>query len=201
MRPRSILLAAAWGTILLALGAGVYYALFAPGAGRDLPEIPPEAMQSSEFADAPKEQSVDEQARGLKVGLEEAQITLSSGDGKLKMRMWATDGQKDGATYRVNDGVLLFALENQDSLILKVSDAEYRVEQDIAYVKGTLTGYLVGSQQFFSAAELAWDQQDKSVTARKVTYTGPHVEVSGEEMQVDMATGEVRFRGPVDAGI
>lgn len=201
MRPRSILLAAAWALILLALGAGVYYTLFAPGAGKGLPDISPEAMQKSEFSDSPQEQSVDEQARGLKVGLDEAQITLSSGDGQLKMRMWATKGEKEGATYKVKDGVLQFALENKDTLILKVSDAEYRVEQDIAYVKGTLTGYLVGSQQFFSAAELAWDQQGKAVTAKKVTYTGPHAVVSGEEMQVDLATGEVHFKGPVEAGI
>ena len=69
------------------------------------------------------------------------------------------------------------------------------------YMPATLLGYIAQGGQYFRASQLVWDQSSQSVTTSEVRYVGPSVEVTGEKMHVNLATGQVRFDGPVEVGI
>jgi len=192
-----------WLAFLALLAGSLYYGLFIRESADILPPIDIAQVQMEEPGGQTSKpgENLDEQAQDLRVDLEEAEITLSSGDGKLKMRIWADKGERDGQNYSITEGALQFALESRDTLILKVSDATYRRSESLALVEGELTGYIVGSQQYFSASSIIWDPRGKSVSATRVTYSSPHLEVTGDEMSMNLETGEVRFAGPVEAGI
>jgi hypothetical protein len=185
--------------VLVGLGASVYFGLM-----KGEPSVPvnPESVRPSDRA-APvaKEQNIEEEFRALKLSLGDAQLSLASADGKLKMRVWAESGDKEGSYYKISEGVMEFSKAEQESLIIKVSGADYRMEQGIAYVKGTLTGYVESNRQYFTAEELSWNPAKHQVTAKRVTFRSPHIEVMGEDMTVDLETGTVEFSGPVEAGI
>lgn len=190
-----------WLAIILLLGCAVWYGLFLlPSNMRRIKLAEVQTNEPGAQTSEP-EKSIDEQAEGMRMNVNNAQITMSSGDGQMKMRMWAESGDKNGDVYGIDQGALQFALESRDTLILKVTDGKFTQKKESAQVEGTLIGYIVGSQQFFSASTLTWDPNGRLVTATRVTFSSPHMEVTGDRMTINLETGEVRFEGPVEAGI
>lgn len=145
--------------------------------------------------------SVDDQAAAIELGLQDAELSITSGDGSISMTLWADAGSKVGGNYRIKTGALQFAQKGKDTILIRVTDASFVRERGTAKVRGTLTGYIYGSDQYFTAQELYWDKDKSVVTAHAVRYVGPSVDVSGSEMSIDLITKAVRFEGPVEAGI
>jgi hypothetical protein len=160
-------------------------------------------LKSSVLRDGPHEASIDERASALSAELGDAEISVHSSDGKVKMRLWADEARKKAGHYTLKQGALQFEMSDAghgNTVLLKVSDATYRREAGVVRVSGTLVGHVVGGNHFFSAEELVWDQSVALVTARRVHYVGPALDISGDSMTIDMATGKVQFDGPVEAG-
>ena len=99
------------------------------------------------------------------------------------------------------EGVLLFSLPDHDSLLLKLSDSRFSTETGVVEISGTIIGEVLGTGQFFEAEQLHWRLDEKQITANKVVYRGPNIDVSGEKMTLNLATGEVTFAGLVEAGV
>jgi hypothetical protein len=130
-----------------------------------------------------------------------AEFVIKSADGSLVMHVWADEARKDEGRYSVREGVLQFVMDQKNTLILKVSNANFSDASGIARVSGTIVGHIVGSEQFFSAEDLTWDQSTEQVRATTVSFVGPSLEVKGERMVIELDTGEVRFDGTVTAGV
>ena len=130
-----------------------------------------------------------------------AEFVIKSADGSLVMKVWADEALKNESRYSVREGVLQFVMDQRNTLLLKVSNASFSDESGIARVSGTIVGNIVGSEQFFSAENLTWDQSTEQVSASAVSFVGPSLEVMGERMVIELATGEVRFEGTVTAGV
>lgn len=191
-----------WGAVLAAFASLLWLAVYVWLQGAEFTTVKPEEVQSTAVPESTrKEPSIEEQAGPLKVGVSEAQLSLSSGDGQLKMRVWADQALKEGGQFSIDEGALQFTLQDHNTLLLRVSDADYRQESGVAHVSGTLIGSIEGTGQYFLAESLSWDQAQLYVTAEKVRYIGPHVDVTGEKMQIDLATGEVSFLGPVEGAL
>ena len=112
-----------------------------------------------------------------------------------------SDGPLGGGDYQITSGALQFVLGDKQTLLLRVTDGRYLQAKDIATVSGTLVGYLQGSQQWFTAERVVWDSHGQTLNAETVRYVAPGFEVSGSKMSVDLTTDEVRFEGPVEAGV
>jgi len=147
------------------------------------------------------EQSIEEQAGPLQLEATGWELSLSNHEGDLLMRIWARKAVKEGDRFSIDEGALQFVTEGRNVLLMRVTDATYQREKDVARVSGTLVGEVTGTYQYFSATELAWDQGTNVVTTSSVRYVGPRIEVRGEEMSVDLRTGNVSFAGPVEAGV
>lgn len=145
--------------------------------------------------------SIEEGFVATDLTLRGAELTVSSADGDLRMRIYADLGAKRDNVYSIEQGGLLFTLENEDTLLLRLSNATYRREAGVITVRGTLTGYITEGGQFFQASELLWDESARSVSTQEVRYVSPSLEVRGERMNIDLETGTVRFDGEVEVGV
>jgi hypothetical protein len=193
-----------WLLALLGFGLLTWWSVRAVHLGPALPPVLPEQVRTTAFSDSPvPEQTIKQRAEPLKLSVSGADFTLSSSDGTLKMRVWADKAAKSGGTYDLTEGALEFVLKNHDTLLLRVTDGTFRVESGVAQVSGTLIGHLVSGGQYFSAERVRWDLSSSVVQAERVRYTGPNIEVRGEQMNLDLTTGtgKVEFTGPVEAGI
>ena len=187
---------------MLCFGLAVWWVVAVWLHGPRFTEVKPEEVQSTAVpAPNPPKQSIGESAGPLKMDVNQAELSLSSGDGALKMRLWAAKANKLGDYFKIDEGTLQFTMKDRNTLLLKVSDAEYRRERGVATVSGTLIGSIVGTGQYFSADKLSWDQAGHTVSTETVRYVGPHVDVTGQKMRIDMDTGIVTFEGPVEAAI
>jgi hypothetical protein len=191
-----------WLAAVLLFAAAIWWLLMRVTATPPFTAVSPEDVQSTEVAEQnPPEPSIEKLAGPLSIDVEQAELSLSSADGQLKMRVWADSARKKGDLYELNEGALQFSLKDRSTLLLRVSDAQYRYEAGVAYVSGTLVGSIIGTEQYFSAEKLSWDQVQSTVTAETVRYAGPHVEVTGTKMIIDLVTGKIRFDGQVQAAI
>lgn len=194
----------AWTAAVLLLGFGVYWLNTLRPTGEKPVALENIKLDSSKGgptqAQSPVE-SIDEQAAALELGLKEAELSITSDDGSVTMTLWADAGTKKAGNYRINTGALLFNAKNTDSVLIRVTDASFVREAGTAKVRGTLTGYIFGSKQYFTAQELYWDKDSSSITAHAVRYVGPSVEVSGSKMRINLLDKSVSFEGPVEAGI
>jgi hypothetical protein len=164
--------------------------------------VPPEEVRSPVVEDNnPPDQDAGKTPEPFKVDVSAASLTLSSSDGSLQMRVWADKAEKTGAIYKIKDGSLQFMLENRDTLIVRVTDGSLQHDNQIARVDGQLIGHLIEGNQYFSAEKLVWNVNSKQVQIEEVRYIGPSVEVTGHSTRIDLATGEITFTGPVEAGI
>lgn len=187
---------------MLLFAAGMYWVLFLRPRDMAQLRVPPEEVQSPVVEQGnPPEQIANKSPEPFKVDVSAASLTLSSSDGSLQMRVWADQAEKTGSLYKIKDGSLQFMLQNRDTLIVRVTDGSLEYDTQVARVDGQLIGHLIEGNQYFSAERLVWDVNSKQVDIEKVRYIGPSVEVTGRSTRIDLATGEVMFSGPVEAGI
>jgi hypothetical protein len=192
----------AWLAVLVAFGLLLWLILARWTAWPLFTEVDPSEVRSSEAEEETQQQpSIEKLAGPLTIEVEQAELSLSSTDGELKMRVWADQARKEGDRYQLDEGALQFSLKDRNTLLLRVTDAEYRLEAGVAHVSGTLIGSIVGTEQYFSAERLSWNQVEGTVNAEIVRYIGPHCEVTGAAMQIDLASGQIKFNGPVQAAI
>jgi hypothetical protein len=193
----------AWLAAALVVCATVAWALFLRPGSRGSPvpldEIKLEASETDSGSE--KEQSIDEQAAALQLGLKDADLSITSDDGSVRMQVWFEEGEKKGAEFSIRSGAVLFAARDKPTVIIRVTDGSFRREAGRAQIKGTLTGYVSEGPQFFTAKELYWDRASEVITATQVRYVGPNFEVAGSEMTVDLITKQVEFDGPVELGV
>jgi hypothetical protein len=205
MRSRAPLLSGYWlfwAAVLVAFGLAVWWVVAVWLHSPRFTEVKPEEVQSTAVPTPnPEPQNIGEAAGPLKIDVNKAELSLSSGDGELKMRLWAAKASKIEDYFTIDEGTLQFTMKDHNTLLLRVTDAEYRRNRGVATVSGTLVGSIEGTGQYFSAEKLSWDQAGHTVTTETVRYVGPHVDVTGKQMRINMDTGVVTFEGPVEAAI
>lgn len=191
-----------WLVVVLLFGISIYWGLFIRPRDPASTRVRKEEVQLPVIDQAnPPEQSVSKRPNPVNVDVNGASLTLSSSDGKLQMRVWADKAAKQGTEYEIKQGALQFVMENRDTLLVRVNDASMSTVSNMVTVSGSIIGRLVSGGQYFAAQKLKWDRDQKRVRVSEVRYIGPGVEVSGKSMSIDLATGEVNFQGPVEAGI
>ena len=94
-----------------------------------------------------------------------------------------------------------FVTDNASTITLEVEDAVFTQEEGVARISGSIRGVITGSEQYFEASEVEWDQSGNELKTGLVTFRSPLFEVQGSEMAIDLLTGEIRFTGPVTAGV
>ncbi|MBN2081576.1 hypothetical protein JW859_05130 [bacterium] len=187
-----------WLAIIVAVVAVTLLAVFA----RPFTPVAIEDVKSAVREDNPPGKSYSEEKFGqLVANMQELELSLSSGSGDLRLRVWAEQASKDKQTYQITNGALQFAMENHNTLLVRVEDAKFAAEEHAVSVSGSLTGYITGSNQYFEARRLSWDMNTNEVQTEKVMYIAPNIQVSGECMCLDMDTGNVRFEGTVEASV
>ncbi len=192
----------AWLAVVLLFALAIYWVLFLRPRDPASTRVRPEEVQSPVVDQGnPPEQQASKRPEPFRVDVSGASLALTSKDGTLSMRVWADEAFKHGTDYNIKEGALMFVLDNRDTMLVRVTDASMSTVSNVATVSGTLVGQLVVGGQYFSARELKWNQETATVQVSEVRYVGPGVEVSGRKMYIDLATGEVRFEGPVEAGI
>lgn len=192
----------AWLAIVLLFALSIYWVLFLRPRDAASTRVSPEDVQSPVVDQGnPPEQEASKRPEPFRVDVSGASLSLTSKDGTVQMRVWADEAFKHGTDYNIKEGALQFVLDNRDTLLVRVTDASMSTVSNIATVSGSLIGQLVDGGQYFSARRLRWNQNEETVQVSEVRYVGPSVEVSGQTMIIDLATGEVQFQGPVEAGI
>ena len=191
-----------WGVAIFIAALIIWLLLFVYPAPPVFTEVDPSQVTSVVAEQSPaRELTLGERAGALKADVRGMDMLVRSSDGSLIMQLWAKEAAKDGDRYHIDEGVLKFMLENRDTLLLKVTDAVYQYSSGVARVTGSLVGHIPEGDQYFGAEELSWSQDYQCVTARAVKYAGPHIEVTGEEMTIDLGNGRVSFAGAVEASI
>jgi hypothetical protein len=185
------ILAIALGFVLL------YYWLFVWPDPR-FPAPAPEDIQS-DAEDNSRAQSLDEEFGKTKITLRDANLSVASEDGQMRMQLWLEEGSKRPGGYSLDQGVLEFNMNSGERLILRVTDARYAPSGKTITVEGKLIGWLELSDRYFEAERITWDQRSRSITAFAVRYVDEGVSVSGGEMKLDMTSGRIDFTGPVEA--
>ena len=184
----------------------VFVALFVLGAlwlvlGYQAPRVSPDDIKSAVKQENPPPQTIQQRAGPLSLDLGGMDLSLSSSDGSLKMRLWAADAHKTGDRYEISGGAMQFATDSDTTVTLEVDDAVYTQDDGIVRIIGAIKGVISGSEQYFEANEVEWDQSGNTLRTGLVNFRSPFFEVSGSEMSIDLLTGEIRFTGPITAGV
>jgi len=188
------------------------------------PPVAPGDVRSAVESENPPAQrlkSEDQMLERLKADMTELELTISAGEGQLRLRVWAAAASKDGARYEIDDGLLQFEMESRDTLLLRVEDGalEYSAkalelartleslwwmrppQTGVLWVNGARTGRSVGTEQHFETTGLVWDQFTGQIRTATVEYRAGGVAVSGQCMCLDLLTGEINFEGQVEASV
>jgi lipopolysaccharide export system protein LptC len=197
------------GLVVLAVAATLLLVF-----GRQVAPVPLEDVKPSI---APPDRSVPEFQEkpfaDLIVNMSELELSLSSSDGALKLRIWATKADKTERGYELEDGVLQFAMEERGTLVLRVQEATFTIATDTVELSGSLVGQIMSNDQaddrnrgldnyqYFEATKLIWNLNEDMVHTDKVVYRAPNIDVSGERMTLDLSTRVVTFEGKVEAGV
>jgi hypothetical protein len=144
-------------------------------------------------------QKLEKPAEPMEAFLDEARFSLTSPDGQTQLEVRARKAEKKGKSYGLKLGSLEFTRDKRLQLRLKITDANYNVENGVAHVVGSMQGTLPESGQSFSAERLRWDERTNVVSADVVRYEADRFEISGSSMQIALDTGRVQFSGPVTA--
>ena len=191
-----------WVAIPAVFLAVVAYLLFVQPAGGRFAEVDRrEVRLATDAPDDLGQQHPSQPPEPSQLNVEDAEVTVASADGYLKMHLWADRLAKDGPAYAVEGGLMQFETENGDTLLIEITSADYRTDDDIMTITGELRGIVEREQLQFTAREVVWDQRGNKLLARQVGLAGPVVNVTGQEMELDMLTGIVRFNGQVKAGL
>ncbi len=188
--------------IMAVFCAFIWWMLFVKPANPIFTEVDPGAVKINSIDDDPIEiADINKRMGDVGVQVGGVDFSLSSRDGELILRLWAKEGGKVGNTFTLEEGVILFSLPEHDALLLKLSDSKFTSEIGTVEISGTITGEVLGTGQFFQAQELHWRLDEQQITANKVVYRGPNIDVSGEQMNLNLETGEISFEGLVEAGV
>jgi hypothetical protein len=200
--------------VLLALvvAATVWLAL-----GRRIVPVPANEVRPTIAAqEEPQQEYRQEPFADLIIEMNEIELSLSSREGSLKLRVWAREAEKNETGYAISDGVLQFAMEERSTLLLHVQDASLATATDTVELSGSLVGHVMdgsqtgevqpdaddtGGDQYFEATRLTWNMNESVIRSDKVVYRAPSIDVSGERMILDLATGGIEFEGKVEAGV
>ena len=202
-----------WLILVALFGCFMWWWLFLKPQNPVFTNITPEEVQRDDLDNlSPPAQSIDERAGPMSLDVSKANMTISSTNGELEMRVWADKATKDADVTTIKHGALEFILKDRGTLLLEVSDTVLRMDNKEGKVADiTASGNLIGQllprdrnvqgSQYFSAEELSWDRATTVIVAKRVRYIGPGVQVDGQQMSIDLDTSEVKFEGPVKAGI
>lgn len=194
-----------WLALLAVFSLFVYWLLFVRPASPLFTEVDPGDVKTVALEDQQDDEpTLGERAGPLQLNAEEAEFSISSNDGALIMRLWAESAEKAGPEINVKEGVLQFQMSGGNSLVLRVATCMIRIEEDdLMTVSGDITGNISGTGQYFSGSHLKWDRGANIVEVEEVYYVGPHIEVRGQQMNINMDPEniEVTFDGLVEAGV
>lgn len=208
---------------LLVVGLFVIVVVWLVVVSSPSPVAPGDVRSAVESENPPAQRlkSDDEMLERLKANMTELELTVSAGEGQLRLRVWAAAAKKEGSRYEIDDGLLQFEMESRDTLLLRVEDGalEYSTHAlqlarmleslwwldppptGVLWVNGALTGRIVGTDQYFEATGLIWDQFSGQIRTDTVEYRAGGVEVNGQCMCLDLLTGEINFEGAVEASV
>jgi hypothetical protein len=194
----------AWMCVLLLFAGGVWWAVeHAPTAPIDPDKFTSKASVTNEESSA----TIDETLGATDIVTKDAAWTVNGDDGKITLVASVQDGVKQRSNYSISNGRLTFLLKSKqtgtdkEQLVINLANATYSKEAGLVHVKGTLKGDIAAGGHHFLAEEMSWDQSQKLVTTKEISYRGPGISVTGKDMSINLETGEVRFAGPVDVGI
>lgn len=191
-----------WLVVLLLFFAAVWWLLNRARAPDSYTQVRPEEVKLESMPEEKARDLEDEMNENpLNIAIQDVQFSVRSDNGELVMNVYASEAEKDGSNYSLSEGVIQFQTEQGRELVLTVTDGLYEQDQGVVRIRGDIIGAINESRQFFSADELTWTQSSNDLTATKVLYQAPSIEVSGESMLIDMDSGEVRFDGTVEANI
>lgn len=191
-----------WLATIAAFAVLIYWLLFIKPAGPEFTQVNPEEVRNTAISDMPeKEPTIGERVDPLQLNAEGAELTISSSDGSLIMRLWAKSAVKEKQVFTMDEGALQFVMSSGTTLLVHVGSCEFRRKEDLITVRGDITGSISGTGQYFSGKRLSWDRNENIVSADEVTFVGQNIEVHGQKMHINMETGEVTFEGPVEAGV
>jgi hypothetical protein len=194
-----------WVFVLVLFGAAIWwFALRSPEASRhagtissdqvklvrDKEQDPVEEKPQNLLESAPKDIEVDD-----------ADVVIVGKDDAVGLKLWIKNGTRDGSTFKLVEGTIEFLKDNQTTVLLHVTDGSFASDAGQVRVMGSITGNIDGTNAYFEAKNLMWNQDSNLVEAHSVRYIGPYVDVTGERMLIDVKTGHVIFDGPVTAGI
>ena len=130
----------------------------------------------------PPPQTIKQQAGPLNINTENLELSLSSGDGSLVMRIWAGSARKIGSRYEISNGAMQFVTDESDTVLLQLEDAVYTQDEGVARIEGSIIGHISGSEHYFDARSVEWDITGNLLEAAAVTFRSPIFEVTGDEM-------------------
>lgn len=161
--------------------------------------LPADEPQDTGEEEDPADSFQDTAPREIVV--DDADFNITGADGDVEMKLWVKSGTRDGSEFKLVQGTLQFQMKNHSTLLLNVTDGLFASEEGSVRVEGSITGQIYGTDQFFEARRLVWQQDSNTVHTETVRYIGPFVDVTAQSMDFDVESGEVTFSGPVTAGI
>lgn len=189
-----------WLLLLLGLGGGMWWMVFKAQPPAALGPVKPEEVKTEALGAAETEPATAEKRpEPARAYLEQAELSVASPDGSLRLDVRATEAHKEGSRYRLKQGLISFRSENADQLELTISDGTYLLEAGVAYIEGSLSGRVLGTNQQFEAQRLRWNQMSNAVLAEAVRLRGDNFAVAGERMRIQLPQGLIEFDGPVTA--
>lgn len=192
-----------WFLLLLGLGGLVWWKVFLARAPESLGPVNPAEVKTEALGAAEampgQPQAASERPEPTRAYLDEAELSVASPDGSMRLELKAREAEKEGGNYRLKQGQISFREENTDKLELTISDGTYLLESGVAYIEGSLSGRIPGTSQRFEARRLRWSQTSNAVLAEAVRLHGDNFSVSGERMRIQLPDGLIEFEGPVTA--
>ncbi len=197
-----------WIMLILLFGGLIWwFALRSPEALKVASEFDasqikrPAPEQSAAQEDADAKATTFEDTAPKEIVLDNADFSITGQSGNVEMKLWVKTGTRDGNEFKLKEGTLQFQMKNHSTLLLNVTDGLFASGENSVQVEGSITGQIYGTEQFFEAKRLIWQQDSNCIQTESVRYIGPFVDVTALGMQFDVESGEVKFDGPVTAGI
>lgn len=194
-----------WIFVLVLFGTAIWwFALRSPEANRHAGTVTSDQVK---LVRDKEQEAVEEKPQNLldsapkDIEVDDADVVIVGTDGRVGLKLWIKSGTRDGSTFKLIEGTIEFQMENQTTVLLRVTDGSFASDEGQVQVMGSITGNIDGTNAYFEVKELIWSQDSNLVEAHSVHYIGPYVDVTGESMLIDVTTGNVSFDGPVTAGI
>ena len=195
----------AWIVVILLFGTAIWwFALRSPEARRHAGSVSSEQVKLLRDTELEPEETKPgslEDSAPKDIQVDNADVVIVGQEGDVEMRLWVKTGTRDGSTFKLIEGTMQFLLKDKRTLLLRITDGSFASEEGRVRVEGSITGNVDGTSQYFEARQLVWSEHSNQVETHSVRYIGPYVDVTGDNMIIDVETGQVFFDGPVTAGI